>query len=366
MRHGDVGIHARACFEELVHRPSLPLISADFHTEVFAVAAFARIGSAMFLVEVVWIGEENEILPSVVIAHDTAHADGFEQRLVKLWRTPARDSIIADGDEAAMCLRFAAHVEHHTTVVEFDGHSFIGIDPFVRARHGDVTRLPRLALVITVDRRGDAGAMGIATGARGKPHGHHKTTACKLNAVIRPGGEHSPVVVPLEGIKRCGDLGRLAPRHAIVVAALVEAAHVFKAEEHMHRAALVGDEHRVVVGHVVGIDVLHAHGEGALLFHPFDTGNALRRAPRFPFIATPAQQNANIIPIADTSGVLPCFAPGEHGSLRGDDDAGDVVELIGGIVADGKNILFFDEGLGGSTGTDQNKKECREDESLHD
>ena len=189
--------------------------------------------------------------------------------------------------------------------------------------------------------------MRISSGSGGKPHRDDEAAAFELDAVIRTGGKHLPVIVLFEGLKGGGDLGGLAPRHAVVLAALVKGAHVLKAEEHVHGAVLVGDEDGVVVGHVVGIHVLHLEREGVLLLRTFDIRDALRRAPCFAFIRAATQQNPDVIPIADTRSTLPCLAPREHRSLRGDDDAGDVVELIGGIFADGEEVRFLDEWLCG-------------------
>jgi hypothetical protein len=47
---------------------------------------------------------------------------------------------------------------------------------------------------------------------------------------------------------------------------------------------LVRDEHGVVVGHVVGIDVLHLERKGVLLLRSFDIGDAFRRGPRFAIV----------------------------------------------------------------------------------
>ena len=99
--------------------------------------------------------------------------------------------------------------------------------------------------------------MGIATGSRGKPHGHDHTAILELNAMVRTCGQNLPIVCRAELIKRAGDLHRSAPAHAIVIASLIEATHVFEAEKHVYGAITVGDEDGIVVGHVRRIDAFH-------------------------------------------------------------------------------------------------------------
>ena len=186
--------------------------------------------------------------------------------------------------------------------------------------------------------------MGISARAGGEPDGNDEAAVFELDAVIRAGGQHLPFVVLFEGVKGGGDLHGLAPCEAVVRAALVEAALILQAEEHVHGAVLVGDEDGVVVGHIVGIDVLHLECEGVFDLGSFDIGNALRLAPYFALVCAAAEQDANVVPVADTGGTFACFAPGEHGALGRDHDAGDVVELVGGIVPHDEEVLFFDEG----------------------
>jgi hypothetical protein len=51
----------------------------------------------------------------------------------------------------------------------------------------------------------------------------------------------------------------------------------------------------------------------------------------------------DIIPVAP---VAPGFAPGEDGAFRGDDNAGNVIGLEGGVVARGEEILLFEKWFG--------------------
>jgi hypothetical protein len=48
-----------------------------------------------------------------------------------------------------MRFRFVTHIEHHPTIVELDGHRFVGIDPLIRAGNSNLTRMPAPALIIT-------------------------------------------------------------------------------------------------------------------------------------------------------------------------------------------------------------------------
>ena len=152
--------------------------------------------------------------------------------------------------------------------------------------------------------------MGIAAGAGGEPDGHDEPACSELNAVIRTGGEHFPVVVFFESLKGRGDLSGPAPGETVVHAALVKGAHVFEAEEHVHRAVPICDEHRVVVGDIGGIDILHRESERVLGLRAGHVGNAFRRAPGFTFINTAAKQDADVIPVADARRAFPRLAPG--------------------------------------------------------
>ncbi len=347
VRDGEVGVHARAGLDAFADGPGLGFIAAEFDADILAGAALAGLGFAFGDVEIVRVGEEDQTLAIVVVAHDAAHADGFEQGVVKLRRAPLGGPIGTDGDEASMRFRFTADVEHDAAIVEFNGDGFVGIDPFVGARNGDVARVPGLALVIAVDGGGDTGAMRIAAGASGKPHGDHETPRLELDAVVRPGGQHFPVVVFFESIKRSGDFDGCAEGEAIIVAALIEDALVFEAEEHVNGAVFVSDEDGVVVGHVVGIDVLHLQREGVFRLRSFHIRDVLRGAPCFPIIGAAAEQDANVIPITDASGTLASFTPSQHSAFGRHDDTGDVVETVGGIVAHDKEVLFLDKWLGG-------------------
>lgn len=280
----------------------------------------------------------------MLVADDAGHADRLEQGIVEFGCAPASGAVWAGGDESAMGFGFAADIEQNATISEFDGDGFIGIDPFLGAGHGDVSRLPGLAMVVTVDGRSDAGTMGIAAGAGGEPDGHDEPACSELNAVIRTGGEHFPVVVLFEGFKGRGDLGGPAPGETVVRAALVKGAHVFEAEEHVHRAVPIRDQHRVVVGDIGGIDIFHRESERVLGLRTRHVGNAFRRAPGFTVIHTATKQDADVIPVADTRRAFPRLAPGEHGAFGGDDDTGDVIKAVGWIFASGEEVLFLNEG----------------------
>ena len=358
----DVGIHAGAVFEEFVHGPRLAFIAADFDADVFAGAALAGLGFAFATtVEVVGVGEEDETLASVVVADDAGHANGLQQRFVELRCAPVRRPIGTGGGEAAMGLGFAAHVEHDATVVEFDNDGFVWIDPFVGAGHGDVASLPCLALIIAVNGGGDAGSVGIAAFTSGKPHRHDEAAGFELDAVIRAGGEHFPGVVFFEGVEGGSDLDWFGPGEAVVLTALVKGAFVFEAEEHVHHAILVGNEHRVIVGDLRGVHVFEAKSKGVLLLRSGHIGDALRLAPGFAVIGAAAEQDADVRPIATA---LACLTPGEHGAFGRHNDAGDVVDVVGGIVTDGEEVLLFDKGLG-SMNRVQNKDGREEKSEFH-
>ena len=155
-----------------------------------------------------------------------------------------------------MRLRLIAHVQHDAAVTEFDGDGFIRIDELVRAGHRDLTRKPRLAAIITIDRRGDTGPMRVASRSGGKPDRHDEAATLELNAVIGSRGEHLPIVVFLEGFEGGRDLDRCTPVHAVIITSLIEAAHVLQTKNHVHRPVAIRDQHRVVVSHVFRVGLL--------------------------------------------------------------------------------------------------------------
>jgi hypothetical protein len=87
--------------------------------------------------------------------------------------------------------------------------------------------------------------------------------------------------------------------------------------------------------------------KGFFCFGPSTLADAFRCAPSHAIISAAAEQNADVIPVADTGGTFPRLAPGEHGALRRDDDAWNVIQAVGGIFADGEEVLFFNVRLGG-------------------
>ena len=75
----EVGITRRARFENFGDRPGAAIVRAHFNAEAFAVASHAT-GPGPFAFEIVRIGKKD-----VAIAQfeDAAHANGFEQGIVK-------------------------------------------------------------------------------------------------------------------------------------------------------------------------------------------------------------------------------------------------------------------------------------------
>src|SRR5262245_66677503 len=124
--------------------------------------------------------------------------------------------------------------------------------------------------------------MTVAAGAEREPHRYDQPAALQLNPVARPGRENLPGVVLLERVEGArGDFGWLAPGLAIVIAATVEAAHVFEAEEQVNGAGFVRDHHRVVVSDVVLVRELLLQRDGVALLRSRHVGDLLRLVPGF-------------------------------------------------------------------------------------
>jgi hypothetical protein len=244
-----------------------------------------------------------------------------------------------------MGFRFAADVKHHGVVLEFYRDCFIGIDPFFGIGHGDLSGLPGLASVIAVDRDNNAWAMGIAPIPCRKPYRHDETSSLKLNAVIGAGGQYFPVVVFFEALECRRDLDRRCPSQPVVHAALIKATFVLEAKKHMHSPIAVRDHDRVVVCHIVGVDVFEGRGEGILALWPVDICDALWGTPSPAFVRTATHEDADIVPITHSCGALPGLAPREDGSLSCDHDARNMVDIVRGIFAHGEKGLLIQEWL---------------------
>jgi hypothetical protein len=130
-------------------------------------------------------------------------------------------------------------------------------------------------------------------------------------------------------------------------------------QEHVHRAVLAGDEHGVVVGDLRGVHVLQAEREGVFLLRSGHIDDAVRLAPRLAVIGAAAEQDADVRPV---SAAFACLAPGEHGAFGRHDDAGDVVDVVGGIIRDRKQVLLFQKGLRGQ----HHGAEEEEENEFHD
>ena len=167
--HGDVAVGAPFGFDGSSCGPRLTLVLADADRHIASVATLAWFLLAIGAGKVVWVAEEEKAFAIVLITHQSGHADGLDESVVKLGFRPISGPIGTGHYNAAMRLRLIAHVQHDATVAEFDSDGFIGIDELVRAGHRDLTRKPRLAAVITVDRRGDTGTMRVASRSGGKP-----------------------------------------------------------------------------------------------------------------------------------------------------------------------------------------------------
>ena len=295
----------------------------------------------------------------MVVADNAAHTDWFEKGFVELGGAPIGRAIGADGNKATVGFGFVTDVEHHTSIIEFDGDGLVRIDPFVGARYCDLASQPVFALIVAKDGGGDAWTMRIAPCAGGEPNGHDESAGFELDTVIWAGGEHFPVVVFFEGFEGVRDLVRRAPRNAIVVASLIKGAHVFKAEQHVNRAVLVSDEDGVVVSHVGGIDVFQFEGKGVLSFFPLDVDDALRRAPVLALISAATQQDPNVVPVTSTCGALPRLTPRQYRTLGRHNDTGNVIDVVSGIFASHKDVLFVDEGINRRDETDEAPKQHR-------
>jgi hypothetical protein len=178
------------------------------------------------------------------------------------------------------------------------------------------------------------------------------------------GGDHLPVEVFAELGEGCGDLDGWAPGLAIVIAALVEAAHVFDAVDEMHCAAAGGDGDGVVDGlfiwaaHVLvlffGRQVRIARQAEA------EVGDLAGWGKGASAIGAAPQVDLDLAAVGIAE--LPCLAISQHGALGGDDDAGDAVEGEA-VAALGEENGFLQQGLGG--GEWQSGKEEADDERFH-
>ena len=132
----------------------------------------------------------------------------------------------------------------------------------------------------------------------------------------------------------------------------------------MHRSIAVSDQDRIVIGDRFRIRVRQFQRERVFRFRPRHVDDFFGIAPGHSIVGGTSQKNINIIPVAPV--ILPRFAPGEDGSLRRDDNTGNVKPLVT-EVADFEQVDLFDERFRSSQGigNPRQKTEGETDEFFH-
>ena len=294
------------------------------------------------------IGEQDPILPAGFagqrVPHDARHADRLEQGVVELWLRPSGRAVGTRRHETTVLLRPAPHVEHDAAVCQFDHHCLVRVDPFGRARYRDVAAVPVIAGIIAINGRRHARAMGVAASTGREPHRHDQAAALELDAVRGTGRQHLPVELAAEGLECLGDLDRLRPGQAVIVAAEVEAAGILETKDRMHRAGAIGEQRAVVVGHLVVGRQFLLERHGVLLLRARHVSEPVGLAPGPAAVGAAAEQDVDRAPVA--AGALAGLAVGEHRSLRRDDDSRDAVEHVSAGLRLENIDLFESGGLG--------------------
>src|SRR5436189_419985 len=97
-------------------------------------------------------------------------------------------------------------------------------------------------------------------------------------------GKDLPVIIFAESFETIGDLASFAPCQAVIVAPLIEAAHILQTKKKVNHTAAVRDRDRVVVSDFVRVDPFRPDDERVLFYRPRDAGDLLAGTPRFPSV----------------------------------------------------------------------------------
>ena len=340
----QIAVAADAWFENLFANPRLAVVKADLQAQVFAVAVW--LAAFRFVFQVIGIGEYDGVFRlrwTGGHSEDAGHADRFQQLIVKMFVGPVGGAVVADGNQAAVRLRFRADIHEHFVVEELNGDGFAGIHngfagDFVTVLNDDVTPLPGFAMVFTEDGRDAGRAMFLAAGR--KPDRNQQASIGQLNAVPGAGGHDIPVVFFAELFEDAGDFNRFAEGLSVVFAVDIKTAAVVFAIQQMHLAGLfIGESDDVVDGIFFGV-MNHLHGQ-----------------PGFAAIGAAAHQNVDVGPVA---GGNTGFAIREQRSLFRRDDAGNAVVMVF-AVAGGKQRGFLQiVGMHGG----QDRQECEQKQGI--
>lgn len=88
--------------------------------------------------------------------------------------------------------------------------------------------------------------------------------------------------------------------------------------------------------------------------------DAFGLAPSLALIGASTQKDSDVVPVANARGPLPRFAPCQYRALGRHNNTWDVIDVISGVFACHKKVLFVDEGFGRTDGTDKAPKQQRE------
>ncbi len=317
----QVGVGAGSGLESLADRPGLAIVVADLDGKVLAWSTSARnLISGWIAGEGMGIGENQRAGPGGM-RRDAGHANRFPKLVVEDGCAPTGGPVGTHRDQLAIRVRNAAADQHHSIVGESRDHRFVGIAKVALVRHGNLSGMPGLAMIVAVDR-GRCRRFVVARVAVSQPDGDDQSPAVELNPVTGSGGDDFPVIVLAKWLEGRGDFHRLTPAHSVVDTPHRETPCIVDAVQKLDRARLAVDDGDRIVHCLLALPSLRL---SRIAFDPLaDVSDLLCRIPSHSAVGAAAQMDLDLTPVRPA--VLASLAVGQHRTLGRHDDARNAIQ----------------------------------------
>ena len=291
-QHGQIAVARPPLLQHLRHRPRPAFVVTHLQRQALAVVPdAARLDER--ILQVIRVGEEDAARLTYGRprqAKHAGHADRLQQGRLESRLGPAAGAVGADRHQPPVLLALAANVEEHAAVGQLGHHGFARVAKSLVGAADDLAAAPTPAAIVAIDQRYDRGAVPqvplahLLAGTVRHPDRHDEPPVAQLRAVARPGGDDPPRVVAMKLFQGGRDFHRRGERGAVVAALDVKDAAILVAIQGVDNAAVAVAKHHEV-----------ADRPGAIRGMRDDQP---RRLPSAPAVATAAQQNVVIVPIA--------------------------------------------------------------------